>query len=197
MLFRLETKRFFQEKLKPKRKRRQVFFFNQVWPEEERELKTYTFLETFVSDFFSFLFFRVPSGRRIKTGCRRSHHLHLMMADWPLLDEIKKKKLPSRASQINDVLHSWIPFIIFVFFFFCRFLGLFFRWTTVSLSCAGMRTSLYPAVEFAAAPPQSRRPAGTGQEPAVSVRHLRQRIRHRVLTPHPHGQGNQINPQQN
>lgn len=93
------------------------------------------------------------------------------------------------ASFMNLFHHSFLSS-------FCRFLFLFDRWTTLSLSCAGMRTSLYPAVEFAAAPPQSRRPAGTGQEPAVSVRHLRQRIRHRVLTPHPHGQGKIINPPQ-
>ena len=53
-----------------------------------------------------------------------------------------------------------------------------------------MRPGFHPAVQPAAAPPQSRRPTGTGQEQAVPVRHLRQGLRHRIFTAHPHGQGN-------
>lgn len=66
------------------------------------------------------------------------------------------------------------------------------RRTTVSLPCAGMRTCLYTAVQLAAAPPQPRRPAGTSQEPAVPVCHLRQRLRYRILSTHPHGQGKKL-----
>lgn len=87
---------------------------------------------------------------------------------------------------------------VFLFWFknfksvLCFFLGASrFRWKTLPLPRAGMRTSLHPAVEFAATPSQSRCPAGAGQEQAVSVRHMRQRLRHRVLSAHPHGQGNQ------
>ena len=87
-------------------------------------------------------------------------------------------------SQMNGWFHAWLVIFIFCFCFF-----VFFRWTTLSLPCAGMRTSLYSVVEFAAASTQSRRPIGTGQKSAVSMRHLWQRIRHRVITTHSHGQG--------
>ena len=87
-------------------------------------------------------------------------------------------------SQMNWWFHAWLVIFIFCFCFF-----VFFRWTTLSLPCAGMRTSLYSVVEFAAASTQSRRPIGTGQKSAVSMRHLWQRIRDRVITTHPHGQG--------
>ena len=57
------------------------------------------------------------------------------------------------------------------------------------MSRVRVRPCVHSAVEPAAASAEPRRPAGTRQEPAVPVRHLRQRIRHRVVAAHPHGQG--------
>jgi hypothetical protein len=88
---------------------------------------------------------------------------------------------------MNWWFHAWL--VIFIHEFFIFLFLIIFRWTTLSLPCAGMWTSFHSVVEFATASTQSRRPIGTGQKSAVSMRHLWQRIRHRVITTHSHGQG--------
>ena len=145
----------------------------------------------FFDVFFVFLFFCFRNVCRVPTFPSSCVPYMIKRSSSPMLKWNRGKKEAAKPvaislsiSQMNWWFHAWLVSFIFCFCFF-----VFFRWTTLSLPCAGMRTSLYSVVEFAAASTQSRRPIGTGQKSAVSMRHLWQRIRDRVITTHPHGQG--------
>ena len=63
------------------------------------------------------------------------------------------------------------------------------RWTSVQVPSTGLRAGVHSIIEFAATPSESRRPGGTGEEPAVPLQHLRQRLRHRIQPSYPHVEG--------
>ena len=63
------------------------------------------------------------------------------------------------------------------------------RRTTVQVPPARLRPSFHPTVQSAAALEEPRRTGRTCQKSALPLQHMRQRLRHRVESTHPHVQG--------